>query len=241
VNLQLYRIKEASEKTGVNPQTLRNWEEQGLLSPLRIAGDQRFYTESDIEQIGYIVQCKNKGYSLEELPAILAQIALETKQKGKSLTPSKDEETPRKRTGKETFWTGESSSKRAGQPRKEDASMKRQGKKSIYTEERLRGLNFAQLNEIAEGYGISYRRQMHKSELIHAIANPAEREQMVERARQRAKERYAEKIAEEADARAATGSLTIEEPRGKTRMIEEILTLSQEGRSTEEIVNMLSR
>ena len=52
--LKLLRIKEAAELLGVNPETLRRWDKEGLLKPIRVGlrrgvGDRR-YKQEDIEQ-----------------------------------------------------------------------------------------------------------------------------------------------------------------------------------------------
>ena len=52
--LKLLRIKEAAEMLGVNPETLRRWDRDGVLKPIRIGkrrgvGDRRYQLE-DIEK-----------------------------------------------------------------------------------------------------------------------------------------------------------------------------------------------
>lgn len=53
-NLKLLRIKEAAELLGVNPETLRRWDKEGLLKPVRVGlrrgvGDRR-YSQEDIQR-----------------------------------------------------------------------------------------------------------------------------------------------------------------------------------------------
>jgi len=46
MNKKILTIKEASEFLGVHPCTLRNWEKQGLIKPIRIGhGRHRRYTK----------------------------------------------------------------------------------------------------------------------------------------------------------------------------------------------------
>ena len=44
-------IGEAAEKLGVNKDTLRNWDENGKLTPVRTAGGHRRYKLSDVEEM----------------------------------------------------------------------------------------------------------------------------------------------------------------------------------------------
>lgn len=53
-NLKLLRIKEAAELLGVNPETLRRWDKDGTLKPVRVGnrrgvGDRR-YSQEDLER-----------------------------------------------------------------------------------------------------------------------------------------------------------------------------------------------
>ena len=47
-NRPLYMIGVAAELAGVHPQTLRAYEQKGLLSPQRTSGNTRMYSQADI-------------------------------------------------------------------------------------------------------------------------------------------------------------------------------------------------
>jgi MerR family transcriptional regulator/heat shock protein HspR len=49
-----YMISVAAELVGMHPQTLRIYEQKGLVRPKRTAGNTRLYSESDIERLRLI-------------------------------------------------------------------------------------------------------------------------------------------------------------------------------------------
>lgn len=51
----LYTIGVAARLVGLHQQTLRMYERLGLLSPARVSGRTRLYSQADIEEIEYIV------------------------------------------------------------------------------------------------------------------------------------------------------------------------------------------
>lgn len=57
----LYSIAVASRLTGMHPQTLRKYERAGLLMPARQDGNQRLYSQADIDRlrrIRYLVEVR---------------------------------------------------------------------------------------------------------------------------------------------------------------------------------------
>ena len=46
----VYMIGVAAELAGVHPQTLRSYEQKGLLTPQRTSGNTRMYSQADIER-----------------------------------------------------------------------------------------------------------------------------------------------------------------------------------------------
>ena len=64
---RVYTINEVAEITGLHPQTLRNWEKAGLLSPQRISGNQRVFQKRDLELIEQICELKEKGFNLQAI------------------------------------------------------------------------------------------------------------------------------------------------------------------------------
>ena len=49
-----YMISIAAELVGMHPQTLRQYEEKGLVRPQRTAGNTRLYSEADLERLRLI-------------------------------------------------------------------------------------------------------------------------------------------------------------------------------------------
>ncbi len=64
----MYTIQDVSQKTGLSAHTLRYYEKEGLLSPVkRTQGGFRQYSDGDLEALGLICCLKNTGMSLEEI------------------------------------------------------------------------------------------------------------------------------------------------------------------------------
>jgi len=51
-----YMISVAAELVGMHPQTLRIYEQRGLVRPQRTAGNTRLYSDSDVERLRLIQQ-----------------------------------------------------------------------------------------------------------------------------------------------------------------------------------------
>jgi DNA-binding transcriptional MerR regulator len=68
-----FKIGVVSRRTGLSSATIRLWEEQyGLLTPARSSGQQRLYSEADVERIVYIRELISyHGYSLQAVASIL--------------------------------------------------------------------------------------------------------------------------------------------------------------------------
>ena len=60
-NRPLYMISVAAELAGVHPQTLRAYEQKGLVTPQRTSGNTRMYSQADIERLGLINELTNEG------------------------------------------------------------------------------------------------------------------------------------------------------------------------------------
>lgn len=61
------RIKEFSEKCGLSIDTLRYYEKENLLRPLRNENGYRDYGERDIEWIGFILRLKEMGVPIAQI------------------------------------------------------------------------------------------------------------------------------------------------------------------------------
>lgn len=68
---KLYTIKDISDITGIHAQTLRNWEKEDLIEPLRVAGNQRIYTDEHVQRVYDIIQLKEEGYQLKGVRKVL--------------------------------------------------------------------------------------------------------------------------------------------------------------------------
>jgi DNA-binding transcriptional MerR regulator len=67
----IYIISIAAELAGVHPQTLRDYERKGLLSPKRTQGNSRRYSERDILMLQRIQDLTNEGINLAGVMRIL--------------------------------------------------------------------------------------------------------------------------------------------------------------------------
>lgn len=67
----VYSISVASELTGIGPQTLRMYEDKGLLTPDRTDGGTRRYSEDDIHRIRRIAELTAAGLNLAGVSLVL--------------------------------------------------------------------------------------------------------------------------------------------------------------------------
>lgn len=66
------RIGELAQQTGVAVETLRYYEQEGLLAkPARTAANFRIYTDQHVEQVAFIRQCRFLDLSLAEIRILL--------------------------------------------------------------------------------------------------------------------------------------------------------------------------
>src|SRR5215210_628578 len=81
----VYIISVAAELAGVHPQTLRIYEQKGLVRPHRTSGNTRRYSDADIERLRRVQRLTQEGMNLagakriltleEELRRLRARIA----------------------------------------------------------------------------------------------------------------------------------------------------------------------
>ena len=81
----VYIISVAAELAGVHPQTLRIYEQKGLVRPHRTSGNTRRYSDADIDKLRRVQQLTQEGMNLagakrvmaleEELKRVHARIA----------------------------------------------------------------------------------------------------------------------------------------------------------------------
>ena len=70
-NRPLYMISVAAQLAGVHPQTLRAYEQKGLVSPQRTSGNTRMYSPADIERLELINELTSEGINLAGVSRIL--------------------------------------------------------------------------------------------------------------------------------------------------------------------------
>ncbi len=68
----VYIISVFAELAGVHPQTLRNYERSGLLSPRRTTGGSRRFSDEDLAALRRIQELTNDGVNLEGVKRIMA-------------------------------------------------------------------------------------------------------------------------------------------------------------------------
>ena len=68
-----YMISVAAELVGMHPQTLRIYEQKGLVRPQRTAGNTRLYSDSDVERLRLIQQLTTEvGLNLAGVERVLS-------------------------------------------------------------------------------------------------------------------------------------------------------------------------
>lgn len=70
-NSPVFAIAMAAELAGMHPQTLRQYDRLGLVSPTRTAGKSRRYSMRDIAQLREVARLSGEGVSLEGIARIL--------------------------------------------------------------------------------------------------------------------------------------------------------------------------
>ncbi len=68
----VYVISVFAELAGVHPQTLRNYERNGLLRPKRTSGGSRRFSDEDLIALRRIQDLTNEGVNLEGVKRIMA-------------------------------------------------------------------------------------------------------------------------------------------------------------------------
>ena len=69
---EAFTIGELAEQLGLTTRTIRYYEERGLLTPQRTAGNQRTYTRKERGRLKLILRTKGLGLDLEEVRDVLA-------------------------------------------------------------------------------------------------------------------------------------------------------------------------
>lgn len=69
--LGVYGISVASELVGLGPQTLRQYEQRGLLEPARTEGGTRRYSDDDLDRLRRIAELLSEGLNLAGVAMVL--------------------------------------------------------------------------------------------------------------------------------------------------------------------------
>ncbi len=67
----LLTVRDAAERLGVTPRTLKYYEERGLVSPARSEGRYRLYDDEDLQRFGRILRLRSLGFSLHGVTEML--------------------------------------------------------------------------------------------------------------------------------------------------------------------------
>ena len=67
----VYAISVAADLVGMAPQTLRLYEQRGLLEPARTEGGTRRYSQNDLDRLRRIGQLLGEGLNLAGIAAVL--------------------------------------------------------------------------------------------------------------------------------------------------------------------------
>ncbi|WP_150244944.1 MerR family transcriptional regulator [Nocardiopsis quinghaiensis] len=67
----LYTISVAAELAGIAPQSLRSYEERGLVAPARTDGGTRMYSDGDIARLRRVAELAAQGVNLAGMGRIL--------------------------------------------------------------------------------------------------------------------------------------------------------------------------
>jgi MerR family transcriptional regulator/heat shock protein HspR len=73
-NVPLYLIGVAAQLCGVHPQTLRQYERLGLVTPARLGQKNRLYSEADIARVQRIQRLTSLGVNLAGVEIILRML-----------------------------------------------------------------------------------------------------------------------------------------------------------------------
>ena len=67
----VYAISVAAQLAGLHPQTLRQYDRLGLVTPTRVGGRNRLYSANDIARLREIADLSSTGLSLEGIRRVL--------------------------------------------------------------------------------------------------------------------------------------------------------------------------
>ena len=71
--MPVFSIGVAAREVGAHPQTLRMYEQKGLIEPHRTPGGTRYYSMHDIDDLRHIIELSEKGINTVGIGIIMAQ------------------------------------------------------------------------------------------------------------------------------------------------------------------------
>jgi len=66
-------VREAAERLGVTPRTIKYYEELGLVVPARSEGRYRLYEPADLDKLARVLRMRSLGFSLTTITTMLQQ------------------------------------------------------------------------------------------------------------------------------------------------------------------------
>lgn len=83
-------IGEAARRSGINIETIRFYEREGIVpAPGRSTGGRRVYATDDVDRLVFVKRCRDLGFSLRDVRALLALRCAESDQCDEVRTISK--------------------------------------------------------------------------------------------------------------------------------------------------------
>ncbi len=70
-------VRDAADRLGVTPRTLKYYEELGLVVPARTGGRYRLYEPADLARLARVLRLRSLGFSLQAITAMLQQPFIE--------------------------------------------------------------------------------------------------------------------------------------------------------------------
>ena len=70
-SVSVYVISVAAQLADMHPQTLRNYEREGLISPERSGGGNRMYSENDLARLAAIGELTERGLNIAGIRLVL--------------------------------------------------------------------------------------------------------------------------------------------------------------------------
>ena len=78
IKKRTYTISQIAEELDISTRTLRFYEEKGLITPERTAGNQRIYTSKNKARLKLILRGKRFGFSMNEITEMIGMSNVDT-------------------------------------------------------------------------------------------------------------------------------------------------------------------